>query len=170
MSLVIQLLGCAGAAVVIALLVHGDATRSTVAVSTAVLGAVVVSLLGLQGLWPTAKRHIDTAAQQRRLTPAQVRMGGGRQIGLNADFVEWAATQAQPRDRFYLLPRNDTVMQWLSYRMLPRLADGRPRKGTVLVFYNTTPRKQGYGRSNLTDVRIFQPRFSIARVKEPKSR
>ena len=170
MSLVIQLLGCAGAAVVIALLVHGDATRNTIAVSTAVLGAVVVSLLGLQGLWPTAKRHLDAAKQQRELAPEQVRMGGGRQIGVNADFVEWAAAQTRPRERFYLLPRNDTVMQWLSYRMLPRLADASPQKGTLLVFYDTTPRKQGYRRSNLTDVRTFQPGYSVARVKEPKTR
>jgi hypothetical protein len=169
MSLAVQLLGCAGAAVVIALLVHGDTTRNTVAVSTAVLGAVVVSLLGLQGLWPTAKRHLETAKQQRELAPAAVRMGGGRQIGVNADFVEWAAAQTRPRDRFYLLPRNDSVMQWLSYRMLPRLADARPQKGTVLVFYNTTPRKQGYRPSDLTDLRTFQPRFSIARLKEPET-
>jgi hypothetical protein len=168
-TLAVQLLGCAGGVLVIALLMRGEVSRNTVALSTAVLGAIVVSLLGLQGLWPTAKKHLDVAEQQRALSPLEVRAGGGRQIGVNADFVEWATAQTGRNDRFYLLPPNDTVMQWLSYRMLPRLAAPRPGTGTVVVFYDTTPRKQGYRRSNLTDVREFQPRFSIARVKEPKS-
>jgi hypothetical protein len=49
-TLAIQLLGCVGAAVVIALLVRGDASRRTVAVSAAGLAAVVVALLGIEGL------------------------------------------------------------------------------------------------------------------------
>jgi hypothetical protein len=58
-------------------------------------------------------------------------------------------------------------MQWLSYRMLPRLAVEKPQKGTWLIFYNTTPRKAGFRRSQISDLRIYQPNFSIARLEDP---
>jgi hypothetical protein len=91
-------------------------------------------------------------------------MAGGQVIGVNAPFVEWAVQQTSTRDNWYLVGRDPTVMQWLSYRMLPRLAVERPQKGTWLVFYDQTPRKAGYRRAQLDDLRKYAPGFEIARL------
>jgi hypothetical protein len=167
-TLAIQLVALAGAIVVVAALLRGDASRRTIAASTAAVATVVVGALGLQPLWPTARKHVEVAKGQRALPPLEVAAGGGRAIGVNADFVEWARNQVTGGDRFYLVPSDDTVMQWLSYRMLPRLAAERPQRGTVLVFYDTTPEKAGYAKSALSDVRMYQPKFSTARLETPK--
>jgi hypothetical protein len=166
-SLIIQLLGCIGAAGLIAVLVHGDTRRRTVAASAAALGVVVVALFGMQGLWSTAQQQRALAKGQRQLTEAQANTAGGRAIGVNADFVEWVTTQTGAKDTWYLVPQDGTVIQWLSYRMLPRLTVDQPRKGTWLVFYNTTPHKAGYRRAQLSDVRRYQPGFEIARFAGP---
>jgi hypothetical protein len=165
-TLDLQLLGCVGAVVLIGLLVHGDTSRRTIAVSAAGLAAVVVALVGIQGLWTTAQTQRALAKSQRRQTEAQVNTAGGRAIGVNADFVEWIVTQAGPHDSWYLVGQDPTVIQWLSYRMMPRLTAERPQKGTWLVFYNTTPRKAGYRRAQLSDLRKYQPRYEIARLKD----
>ena len=47
---------------------------------------------------------------------------------------------------------------------LARLMLPRPEKGTWLVFYNQTPRKAGYKRSQLDDLRQYAPGFAIARL------
>jgi hypothetical protein len=167
-GLAVQLLGCAAAVLLISLIVRGDTSRSSVAASTAVLATVVVSLVGLQGLWPTAKQHLTVAKQQRRISHYEVTVAGGRALGVNADFVEWAVGQTALTDRWVLASKDATVMQWLSYRMLPRLATQKPQKGTVIVFYGTTPQKAGYAMSQLTDMRSYQPTFSIARLKDPR--
>lgn len=165
MTLAIQLLGCVGAVLVIALLVRGDTNRPTIAVSTAVLATVVVSLVGLQGLWPTAQKHLAAAKAQRNLTPVDIATGGGRTAGINADFVEWAAGQTAGAKTYTLVPFDPTVHQWISYRMLPRLERRHAAKGDWLVFYNTTPARAGYRRSQLSDIRIYQPKFSVARLE-----
>jgi hypothetical protein len=167
-GLAVQLLGCAAAVLVISLVVRGDTSRSAIAASTAVLATAVVSLAGLQGLWPTAKQHFEVAKQQRGLSDYEVTVAGGRALGVNADFVEWAVGQTAPTDRWVLASKDATVMQWLSYRMLPRLATRKPRKGTVIVFYGTTPEKAGYAMSQLSDLRSYQPTFSIARLNAPR--
>jgi hypothetical protein len=51
-TLAIQLLGCAGAVLIIAMLVRGDTSRPAIAASTAVVATIVVALIGLQKLWP----------------------------------------------------------------------------------------------------------------------
>ena len=167
MTLAIQLLCCVGAVVIVAMLVRGDTSKPAIAVSAAVLATVVVGLLGVQGLWPNVQKQRAAAKGQQAITPAAAAMAGGRAIGLNADFVEWATTQTKTSDKWFLAPPEPTVMQWLSYRMLPRLAVEKPQKGTWLIFYNTTPRKAGYRRSQISDLRTYQPNFSIARLENP---
>ena len=166
MTLAIQLIGCVGAVFLVALLLHGDTSRRTLAVSAAGLASVVVALLGIQGLWSTAQQQRAVAKGQQQLTAAQANTQGALAIGVNADFVEWVAGQTGRRDSWYLVGQDPTVIQWLSYRMLPRLTLERPRKGTWLVFYNTTPRKAGYRRTQLTDLRTYQAGFAIARLNE----
>jgi hypothetical protein len=168
-NLAVPLLGCAGAVLIISMFMPGATKRSTIAVSTALVATVVVSLLGLQGLWPTARKHVDAAKEQRKLSSQEANKAGGRAIGVNADFVDWAVAATPPTDRFFLVPANDTVQQWLSYRMLPRLAVKRPQKGTWLVFYDTTPEKAGYPKSQLSDLRSYQPSFSLARLEVPRA-
>jgi hypothetical protein len=163
-TLAVQLVGCIGAVVVIALVMHGDASRRTIAASAAAVATIVVALLGAQGLVPDAQKVRAVAKGQQALTPLAVNSAGGRGIGLNADFVEWAAAQAPTSQRWYLVPPEPTVMQWVSYRMLPRLAVEHPQKGTFLIFYNTTPRKAGYRASQLADLTTFQPHYSVARL------
>jgi hypothetical protein len=162
-SLIIQLLGCVGGALLITALVHGTTNRRTFALSATALAAIVVSLHGLQGLWTTVQQDRALAKGQRQLTAAAANTAGGRALGVNADFVEWVASQTGGRDRFYLVPQDTTVLQWMSYRMMPRLMVERPRRGTWLVFYNTTPRKSGFRRVQLRDTRRFAPGFEIAR-------
>jgi hypothetical protein len=162
-SLIIQLLGCVGAALLITALVHGATNRRTFALSATALAAIVVSLHGLQGLWTTAQQDRALAKGQRQLTAAQANTAGGRSLGVNADFVEWVASQTGGRDGWYLVPQDTTVLQWMSYRMMPRLMVDRPQRGTWLVFYNTTPRKHGFRGSQLRDTRRFGPGYEIAR-------
>jgi hypothetical protein len=162
-SLIIQLLACIGAAVLITVLVHGETTRRTFALSATALAAIVVSLHGIQGLWATAQQDRAFARGQQQLTAAQANTAGGRAIGVNADFVEWVTTQTGEHDPWVVLPQDTSVVQWMSYRMLPRLMVQRPTRGTWLVFYNTTPRKSGYRRAQLADIRRYQPGFEIAR-------
>jgi hypothetical protein len=164
MSLVVQLLACAGAVGVVAILVHGDMTRTTVAASTAAVATVVVALLGAQGLWETGKRHVDVGKEQRNYPPAQLHAGGATAIGVNGGFVDFALAQIRPDDSFYILPKNDTVQQWLGFLALPRLAATRREDASVLVFYDTTPRREGFHAGQLTSVKTYQPKFSVARV------
>jgi len=170
MSLVIQLLACLGAVVVVAMLVHGDVKRSTVAASTAAVATVVVALIGAQGLYATAKTHMQNAKQQRLIPHVQLPLGGASAVGVNGGFVEFAVGRLRPEDSFYILPANPTVQQWLGYRALPKLAATRRDRANVLVFYNTTPRKQGYRKSDLTDVQTYQPNYVVARLAHPRSR
>jgi hypothetical protein len=162
-SLIIQLLGCVGAALIIATLTHGATTRRTFALSATALAAIVVSLHGLQGLWSTAQQDRALAKGQQLLTAAQANTAGGRALNVNADFVEWMTTQTGARDPWYLVGQDPTVIQWMSYRMMPRLMVESPRRGTWLVFYGTTPHKSGFRRTQLRDTRRFAPGFEIAR-------
>jgi hypothetical protein len=162
-TLAIQLLACVGAVALIALLLRGDTSRRTMAASAAGVAVVVVSLLGVQSVWTNARSQRATGKAQRALTTAQANMAGGQAIGVNAPFVEWTVRQASSRDNFYLVGQDPTVIQWLSYRMLPHLAVERPQKGTWLVFYGQTPRQAGYKRAQLDDVRTFAPGFEMAR-------
>ena len=170
MSLVIQLLACLGAVVVVAMLVHGEVKRSTVAASTAAVATVVVALLGAQGLWATANTHIQNGKQQRQIPHVQLPLGGASAVGVNGGFVEFAVGRLRPKDTFFILPANPTVQQWLGYRALPQLAATRRDRANVLVFYNTTPRKEGYRKGQLTDVRTYQPNYIVARLAHPRSR
>jgi hypothetical protein len=167
MTLVIQLLCCAGAVAIIATLVNGDRSRPALAVSAALLATAVVALLGVQSLWPNVQKQRVAAKGQQGLTTAAANTAGGRAAGLNADFIEWAVGQTKTSDTWFLEPPEPTVMQWLSYRMLPRLALETPRKGTWLIFYNSSPAKVGLHKSQLSDVRTYQPQFSIARLEQP---
>jgi hypothetical protein len=168
-TLAIQLLGCFGAVLIIALLVHGDTSRPALGASAAVLATIVVSLLGIQKLWPNLQTQRVAAKGQQGFTFDTANTAGGRALNLNADFVEWARTQSTSnKDTFYVLPPEPTIVQWMSYRMLPRLTLSKPKKGTWLVFYNTTPRKAGYQRSQITDLRTYQPGFAMARLVQPE--
>jgi hypothetical protein len=170
MSLLVQLLACAGAVAVVAMLVHGQVKSTTIAASTAAVAAVVVALLGAQGLWATGKLHYDNAKLQRDYPSTQLHAGGATAIGVNGGFVDFALGQIKPSDRFYILPKNNTVQQWLGYLALPRLAAVRRRDANVLVFYNTTPRKQGFRKGQLTGLHTYQPRFSVARLADQRTR
>jgi hypothetical protein len=167
-TLAIQLFGCAGAVLIIAMLVRGDTSRPAIAASTAVVATIVVALIGLEKLWPNVVQQRQGAKGQQGLTAADAAKAGGRAQNINADFVEWAVTKIpNPADRWFLVPAEPTVQQWVSYRMLPRLTSVQPAKGTWLVFYNTTVRKAGYRRSQLSDLETFQPGFAIARLERP---
>ena len=166
MSLVVQLLGCVGAIALVAMLVHGGLTRSTVAASTAAVATIVVALLGVQGMWETGKRHVEVGKEQRKYPPAQLHAGGATAIGVNGGFVDFALAHIRADDSFYILPKNDTVQQWLGFLALPRLAAVRRQEASVLVFYNTTPRKQGFRNGQLTDLKTYEPKFSVARVAD----
>jgi hypothetical protein len=163
-TLAIQLLACTGGIALLALLLRGDTSRRTMAVSAVGVAVVVVSLLGVQAVWTNAQTQRAAAKAQRTLNVAQANMTGGQAIGVNAPFVEWAVQQTQTNDSWYLVGQDPTVTQWLSYRMLPRLTLAKPRPGTWLVFYNQTPRKAGYKRAQFSDVRKYAPGFEIARL------
>jgi hypothetical protein len=169
MSLVVQVLACAGAVGLLAILVHGGLTRTSVAASTAAVATVVVTLLGAQGLWETGKRHIDVGNEQRNLPPAQLHAGGATAIGVDGGFVDFALAQVRPDDSFYILPKNDTVQQWAGFLALPRLAAVRREDADVLIFYNTTPRRQGLSQDQLTAVKTYRPKFVVARVADRRT-
>lgn len=169
MTLATQLIGVLGAVALIALLVQGTLTRRTFAASTAALAAVVVTLLGVQGLWPAAKLALANAKAQRALTPAQISAGASAGIGINGGFVDWGVGQMGPgREPFYVIGSNPTAAQYMANSALPRLMAKRAQDATWLVFYDTTPRKAGYRRAQFATYTKFQPTFSIARLRSPK--
>jgi hypothetical protein len=168
-TLLTQLVGVLGAVALIALLVHGRASRTTIASSTAALAAVVVALLGLQGLWPAAKLANTNAKAQRALTPAQIIAGSDSGIGVNGPFIEWAlAKMGADRDPFYVAGPNVSAAQaFMGYKALPRLMARRAREASWVVFYETTPQQAGFRSTELTRLQKYQPTYSIARVKAP---
>ena len=167
MTLAIQVASVAGAVLIIALLVRGDTSRSAIAVSAAVVATIVVALIGIDKLWPNVQQQRLAAKGQQGLSAADASKAGGRAQNFNADFVEWAVANTKPTDSFYLLPPNPVVIQWVSYRMLPRLTPVKPQKGTWLVLYDTTLRKAGYRRSQVSELKTFQPGYAIARLEQP---
>ena len=169
MTLLTQVAGVLGAVALIALLVHGNASRTTIARSTAALAAVVVGLLGLQGLWPSAKLATTNAKAQRALTPAQITAGSEAGIGINGPFIEWALAQmGTDREPFFVAGPNVSAAQaFMGYKALPRLMAKGARQTTWVVFYGTTPQKVGFRRAELARVKTYQPTYSIARLKAP---
>jgi hypothetical protein len=168
-TLLTQVVGVLGAVALIALLVHGTASRTTIASSTAALAAVVVGLLGLQGLWPAAKTANANAKAQRALTPAQITAGSEAGIGVNGPFIDWALAQMGPgNDRFFVAGPNVSAAQaFIGYKALPRLMAKGPRDATWVVFYETTPHKAGFRRAELARFVKYQPTFSVAKLKAP---
>lgn len=169
MTLLTQVVGVLGAVALIALLVHGNASRTTIARSTAALAAVVVGLLGLQGLWPAAKTANANAKAQRALTPAQITAGSEAGIGVNGPFIDWALAQMGPGDeKFFVAGPNASAAQaFMGYKALPRLMAKGARNATWVVFYETTPHKAGFRRAELARYVKYQPTFSIAKLKAP---
>jgi hypothetical protein len=168
-TLLVQVAGVLGAVALIALLVHGNASRPTIAASTAALAAVVVGLLGLQGLWPAAKAANANANAQRALTPAQITAGSEAGIGVNGPFIDWAIAQmGGGSDTFFVAGPNVSAAQaFMGYKALPRLMAKRARAATWVVFYETTPHKAGFRRADLAQYVKYQPTYSIAKLKAP---
>lgn len=169
MTLLTQVVGVLGAVALIALLVHGNASKATIARSTAALAAVVVALLGLQGLWPAAKTARASAKAQRALTPAQITAGTEAGIGVNGPFIDWALAQMGAGSESFFLAGPDTsaAQAFMGYKALPRLMAKGRQDATWIVFYGTTPHKAGFRRAQLATHVKFpgQPGFSIGRVK-----
>jgi hypothetical protein len=166
-TLLVQVVGVLGAVVLVALLVHGNASKTTIASSTAAVAAVVVALLGLQGLWPAAKTARASAKAQRALTADQITAGTEAGIGVNGPFIDWALQQMGPGDATYILagPDVSAAQAFMGYKALPRLLARGRQDATWVVFYGTTPHKAGYRRAQLASYVKYQPTYGIAKLK-----
>jgi hypothetical protein len=166
-TLLTQVVGVLGAVTLIAVLVHGKASKATIASSTAALAAVVVALLGLQGLWPAAKLARANAKAQQALTPAAITAGSEQGIGVNGPFIDWALGQmgAGSEPFFIAGPDTSAAQAFMGYKALPRLLAKSAGEATWVVFYGTTPHKAGFRRAQLATHVTYQPTFSIAKLK-----
>jgi hypothetical protein len=161
----LQLLVCLAAVLLVSFVFFDRTTRRSLAVSTAVVATVLVSVLGLKELWPADT--INAAERQGELSSREASAAGAVHLKINSGFIESVASHLAPRACYHLIARNHAVEQWVAYRLLPRLGSDVPEPGCWLVFYAVTPRKAGFTTAQLSDAVYYGPKFSLARLENP---
>jgi hypothetical protein len=165
MGLLLQLLGGVLAATLVVVVLGERPSRVVMARAIGVIAIGVLAVAGLASLWPSAKGQLQSRSVERKLSPAQKDLQGATVAGVNTAFVEWLAGTIGPRETFALANNNPTALQWISYRLQPRWLADSPQHADWLIFYGSNPKAAGYRSADLTDVRTFQPDFSIARQR-----
>jgi hypothetical protein len=141
--------------------------------------AVVVAAAGVVGsalaLAVVEKRLWGQRTRAQGLSAVEHATQGGKSIGVNVGFVEWARRVIPPEDSFHLLisrggrwneahggrPLREAVYQWSTYRLHPRAA--RQEKAEWIVFYGVRPRDAGYRRSFFDRLRFFRDDYAVGR-------
>lgn len=167
MILLSQVLGVAGAGIAISVLWRRSGA-SIPAVAVGILAAVLATTL----VWPNAWRSGDQISQMRSDTPRidrfQADLHGGRALGVNVDFLVWAADRIPPEATFAVLPpATDAVYQWATYQLFPRRY-APEESADYILFYGIKPTRSEYDRDEFGSPVSYGPGLGIVRRRDAR--
>lgn len=167
MILLSQVLGVAGAGIAISVLWRRSGA-SIPAVAVGILAAVLATTL----VWPNAWRSGDQISQMRSDTPRidrfQADLHGGRALGVNVDFLVWAADRIPPEATFAVLPpATDAVYQWATYQLFPRRY-APEESADYILFYGIKPTQSEYDRAEFGRPVSYGPGLGIVRRRDAR--
>jgi hypothetical protein len=164
MILLLQVAGLLAAGAVASALLFRT-TRAAMVPTALVVLAVAFSYIAFWGhVWSLGRTFLDQHSNWSRQPPGQAEVAG-TPAGVQSPFAEWLRTRIKPGERFYFIPMQDVgAYQWFTYRLMPNLAVDKPAKADVVIFYGTTPKKNGYRPSSFAKLEQYAPSFSIGRV------
>jgi hypothetical protein len=162
MSLLSQVLGVAGAGIAISVL-----WRRSGASNPALAVGIVAAVLATALAWPNAWRSGDQLDQMRRDAPAidrfQADLHGGRGLGVDVEFLLWAADRIPPGATFAMLPpASDAVYQWATYQLFPRRYVPEENADYIL-FYGIEPTRSKYDRAEFGRPAVYGSGLGIVR-------
>jgi hypothetical protein len=198
--LLLQTVGVLAAAVLLVRIFRPSGDRSRYATAA----VAVVTVLSLVLFFAKADRGVKRMSENRDLlgqtaepfcagAPCKAFLGlsesegidqVGARLGVNVPFVNRIRERVEPGERYYLVitkePSAAAFPQWITYRLLPRLAtgieghrgDGRIEPGSRtaaseadwVIYYGVDPRRSRTARSGAGAVETFEPKFHLARV------
>jgi xanthosine utilization system XapX-like protein len=133
-----------------------------------VVVAAAFSLVAFWGhVWQIGKAFRAQRAQWRLVAQPEL-AGTPTQPDFQGGFAEWIRERIKPGDRFYIVPsptRDDAVVQWFTYRLLPNLMSARPEQADWLIFYGTYPLESGYSRFVKGIAERYGQGYSLARTR-----
>ena len=168
MRLITLVIAMLGAAALLAGLLGGRLTRAHFERGLMLTAVALALVLVGNNAWSTSTHLLDVREANAKLTGQAATTAGGRHIGVQADFVEWARSHLRPGDSYYLMPSGyakagEGSYQWTTFRLLPHVSTTRQEEADVLVFYGVRPRATGYDRGDFEAPVLFSPEFAIAR-------
>ena len=118
--------------------------------------------------WSTTTNLRDRYRANEGLSSQAATTAGGRHVGVQADFVEWARAQLRDGDSYYLMPSGhekagEASYQWTTFRLLPHVSVPTQGEADVLVFYGVRPGATDYPREEFESPVRFSKDFGIAR-------
>jgi hypothetical protein len=167
MILLSQVLGVAGAGVAVSVL-----WRRNGAINPAVAVGVVAAVVATTLAWSNAGRTADQLGQMHRdapeASPFEAEVHAGRQMGVNVDFLVWAAERIPPDGTFRIVPRQPPeVYQWSTYQLFPR-RHAPEETADYLLFYGIEPARATYDRARFGRSARYGKGFAIARRRDSR--
>jgi hypothetical protein len=165
--LLLQVVAALVAGAVLATVSTGTVGRTRLAASLTVL-AIALGYLGFGSrVWAVGKLFSTQYHTWAAFDPGQASLAS-EPPSVDRGFPDWIRQRLRPGDTFFIVPPasgDPSILQWLTYRLLPNLAVEHVQRADVMIFYGTTPRKSGFSRYVAGVAEQYGPNLSIARTR-----
>jgi hypothetical protein len=89
----------------------------------------------------------------------------GTRIGINVPYVDWARSRMKPAETYFIVlterPDAGGYPHWMTYRMLPNLAVGRPEDADWIMFYDVAPRTWRPPEGRRLELESLSPTYAL---------
>jgi hypothetical protein len=165
--LLLQVVAVLVAGAVLATVAAAGITRGRLVTSLTVLAIALGYLAFGSRVWAVGKLFATQHKAWAAFDPGQASLAA-EPPSVDRGFPDWIHQRLHKGDTFLIVPPasgDPSILQWLTYRLLPNLAVEHVNRADVLIFYGTTPRKSGYSRYVAGVAEQYGPNLSIARTR-----